>query len=54
MSPVRVLIADDQELVRTGFRMILDEEESLSVVGEASDGLRGRRAGARRCGPTSC
>ncbi len=39
MTPVRVLIADDQELVRTGFRMILDEEESLSIVGEASDGL---------------
>ena len=39
MTPVRVLIADDQELVRTGFRMILDEESSLSIVGEAGDGL---------------
>ena len=38
MTPVRILIADDQELVRTGFRMILDEEESLSVIGEATDG----------------
>ena len=38
-DPVRVLIADDQALVRTGFRMILDEEESLSVIGEATDGL---------------
>ena len=39
MTPVRLLIADDQSLVRTGFRMILDEEESLSVIGEAADGL---------------
>ena len=39
MTPVRVLIADDQALVRTGFRMILGEEKSLSVIGEASDGL---------------
>ena len=37
--PVRVLIADDQALVRAGFRMILDAEDDLDVVGEASDGL---------------
>ena len=36
---IRVLIADDQSLVRTGFRMILDAEEDIDVVGEASDGL---------------
>jgi DNA-binding NarL/FixJ family response regulator len=35
---VRVLIADDQELVRTGFRMILKAERDIEVVGEASDG----------------
>jgi DNA-binding NarL/FixJ family response regulator len=34
----RVLIADDQALVRAGFRMILDAEDDLDVVGEASDG----------------
>jgi DNA-binding NarL/FixJ family response regulator len=34
----RVLIADDQALVRAGFRMILDAEDDLEVVGEASDG----------------
>src|SRR3954454_22893521 len=39
MSPVRVLIADDQALVRAGFRMILDAEEDLEVVGEAPDGV---------------
>jgi DNA-binding NarL/FixJ family response regulator len=33
-----VLIADDQALVRAGFRMILDAEDDLDVVGEASDG----------------
>lgn len=36
---VQVLIADDQELVRTGFRMILDSEPDIAVVGEAIDGL---------------
>jgi len=36
---IRVLIADDQELVRTGFRMILSGEPDITVVGEASDGL---------------
>ena len=35
---IRVLIADDQDLVRTGFRLILEGEADLSVVGEASDG----------------
>ena len=35
---VRVLIADDQELVRTGLRMILDAQPGIEVVGEASDG----------------
>jgi DNA-binding NarL/FixJ family response regulator len=35
---IRVLIADDQELVRTGFRLILEAEEDLEVVGEAITG----------------
>jgi DNA-binding NarL/FixJ family response regulator len=35
---IRVLIADDQALVRTGFRMIVDAEDDLEVVGEAADG----------------
>jgi DNA-binding NarL/FixJ family response regulator len=35
---ISVLIADDQELVRGGFRMILDAEEDIEVVGEAEDG----------------
>jgi DNA-binding NarL/FixJ family response regulator len=35
---IRVLIADDQELVRAGFRMILDVQNDIEVVGEAGDG----------------
>jgi DNA-binding NarL/FixJ family response regulator/class 3 adenylate cyclase len=38
-SAVRVLIVDDQALVRTGFKMILEAEPDLEVVGEAADGL---------------
>jgi DNA-binding NarL/FixJ family response regulator len=38
VSVVRVLIADDQALVRAGFKMILDAEDDLDVVGEAADG----------------
>ena len=36
---VRLLIADDQALGRAGFRMILDAEDDLEVIGEATDGL---------------
>ena len=36
---IRVLIADDQALVRAGFRMILDAEEDLEIIGEATNGL---------------
>ena len=35
---IAVVLADDQELVRSGFRMILDAREDLEVVGEAGDG----------------
>jgi DNA-binding NarL/FixJ family response regulator len=35
---IRILIVDDQELVRTGFRVVLDAEPDLEVVGEAADG----------------
>jgi len=36
---IRVLIVDDQVLVRTGFRMILESEPDINVVGEAGDGM---------------
>jgi DNA-binding NarL/FixJ family response regulator len=35
---IRVLLVDDQELVRTGFRMVLRDEEGIDVVGEAGNG----------------
>ncbi|MER7174736.1 response regulator transcription factor [Streptomyces mesophilus] len=35
---IRVLLADDQTLVRAGFRSMLDDEDDIEVVGEASDG----------------
>lgn len=37
-APLRILIADDQALVRAGFRLILEAQESIEVVGEAADG----------------
>lgn len=37
---IRVLIADDQEMVRAGFRMILDDADDIEVVAEAADGSR--------------
>ncbi|MBB1245257.1 response regulator transcription factor [Streptomyces durbertensis] len=37
-SVTRVLVADDQEMVRTGFRLILEAQPGIEVVGEAADG----------------
>jgi DNA-binding NarL/FixJ family response regulator len=38
-SLIRVLLADDQALVRAGFRSLLETEDGITVVGEADDGL---------------
>ena len=46
----RVLIADDQALVRDGFRMILEAEEGFEIVGEVADGLEAVLA-ARQTSP---
>ena len=37
-GPIRVLVVDDQELVRSGFCVILDTAEDITVVGEAANG----------------
>jgi DNA-binding NarL/FixJ family response regulator len=44
---IRVLLADDQALVRSGFRMILEARPDLEVVGEAEDGLQAVELGWR-------
>jgi DNA-binding NarL/FixJ family response regulator len=45
---IRVLLADDQEMVRSGFRLLLAREADLEVVGEAADGLEAVALTARR------
>jgi DNA-binding NarL/FixJ family response regulator len=46
-EPIRVLVADDQELVRGGFALILEAQPDITVVGEAADGAEAIRAAAR-------
>ncbi len=47
---IRVIVADDQELVRSGFTMILDAQPDIKVVAEAGDGAEAVEA-VRRCAP---
>ena len=49
---ISVLLADDQAMVRAGFRLILSAEPDITVVGEAADGVQAVAA-ARRLRPTS-
>ncbi|WP_410660160.1 response regulator [Amycolatopsis sp. lyj-112] len=50
---IRVLIADDQEMVRTGFRMILDAQDGIEVVADVADGVSAV-AKARELRPDVC
>ncbi|MEX3107224.1 MULTISPECIES: response regulator transcription factor [unclassified Streptomyces] len=43
MTPIRVLLADDQALLRSAFRVLVDSEPDMEVVGEASDGAEAVR-----------
>src|SRR2546423_6536928 len=45
MEPIRILLVEDQTLMRQGLKTILDLEPGLHVVGEASDGEAGVEAG---------
>jgi DNA-binding NarL/FixJ family response regulator len=44
---IRILLADDQQMMRAGFRMILEAQPDLEVVGEAADGLEAVELAAR-------
>ena len=50
-DPIRLILADDQELVRLGFRMVLDAQPDMTVVTEVGNGADAVRAAA---GPTGC
>jgi DNA-binding NarL/FixJ family response regulator len=47
-DPIAVILVDDQPLLRKGFRMVLEEEEGIDVVGEASDGAAALDLARRR------
>lgn len=53
MTAIRVLVADDQDIVRTGLRMILDAQPGIEVVAEAVDGREALEL-AQRLRPDVC
>jgi DNA-binding NarL/FixJ family response regulator len=53
VRPLRVLVADDQEMVRTGFTMIIDAQADMEIVADVGDG-EAAVAAARRLRPDVC
>ena len=51
---IRIVLADDQPLVRAGFRMILEAEDDFDIVGEAGDGDEAVAVDAAAAASTSC
>ena len=49
MTALRVLIADDDDLMRAGLRAVLSIDETISVMAEAADGHANRRAHRITC-----
>ena len=50
---IRVLLADDQSLIRAGFKILLESADDIEVVGEAADGAQGHRRWHASTEPTS-
>ena len=53
-APVRVLLVDDDDLMRAGLRSVLSSDETIEVVGEAGDGREAVERRARAAARTSC
>lgn len=47
-TPIRVMLVDDQSLVRSGFRMLIEAEDDMEVAGEAADGVQALQVLAQR------
>jgi DNA-binding NarL/FixJ family response regulator len=50
VPPIRVFLVDDQQMVRAGFRMLVESQDDLTVVGEAGDGEEALRSLAATAG----
>lgn len=47
MNPIRILLAEDHELVRAGLRLLIDREPDMEIVGEAANGVEAGELAAR-------